>query len=370
MVTIPYIPQGAGVMSPQGVFGNTNINSTSVYHALRIWCEDTTPIAAVEVGFSGNTGSPTSTINCVLVADDGTGRPDGTTDVGGGSPTLKAFTPTVNSINKITLTNAYVPTAGQWLWVLFYPNAGTLDTSNFYRIMTDMSGFGAWSGDNIIYRSTDSGSTWAEDASGFVGLSVLDSSDNYLLQPSAAAGPSTGGAFAFDSADNPDEHACCFDVPDGAQATVVGVRIFTRGLAAGASIDLKVYDDTTEKASRSIEYDELLEAFANNQASYLRVSNASPIIGPTTGRVSMQSTHPTSRVYCTNAEFGSQARREGSLLFQNIWAASRTGFSGAFTEHLDRVVSIFPLIEWEVATGGSGGSTLVMQNNSGRFGVK
>lgn len=121
------------------------------------------PITHLGFRYGTRTGTP-PTYSITLETIDGTGLPTGT-DVGGGSPTLTAFTPPASTAwdstwRWVALTNSYTPTRGQVLASVIRYSSGTIDGSNnssFTRNMLSQSNI-----TGFPYPVTNSAGTWSK----------------------------------------------------------------------------------------------------------------------------------------------------------------------------------------------------------------
>lgn len=150
-------------------FSNHTVDANNDGIAFEIQARDTNPITHIEFRYGARTGTPPTFVATLEGKSATTGFPDGT-DVGGGSPTAKTFTPPADATwdgtqQAVALTNAYTPTRGQILMATIRYSSGTIDASNLSTFTThsgtlNVSG-SAWRFP-VGYRLT--AGTWAGQA--------------------------------------------------------------------------------------------------------------------------------------------------------------------------------------------------------------
>lgn len=120
------------------------------------------PITHIGFRYGARTGTPPE-FSVALEGVDGGGLPDGT-DLGGGSATLKTFTPPASTAwdglwQWIALTNSYTPTRGQILAAVIRYSSGTIDGSNNSSFTRNLGNHFIQQG--IPYPLTNTGGTWS-----------------------------------------------------------------------------------------------------------------------------------------------------------------------------------------------------------------
>ena len=151
-----------------GSVTNLTLNGTGIGLAWIVQARTTSPITRVKFRYGTRAGTP-PTYSIALETVDSSGNPTGT-DIGGGSPTLKTFTPpadaTWNSTTQeITLTNAYTPAlASDVFAIVIRYSSGTCDASNNAAITRTIIGL-----ISVIMhfpsQSTLSGGVWTKNTS-------------------------------------------------------------------------------------------------------------------------------------------------------------------------------------------------------------
>lgn len=126
---------------------------------------NTDPITHIGFRYGARTGTP-PTFSGLIESLDGSGLPNGT-DVGGGSPTLKTFTPPASTAwdgtwQWIALANSFTPTRGQVLAGVIRYSSGTIDASNNSSFTGRIGQTNTFAG--FPYFLTNSGGTWSKQA--------------------------------------------------------------------------------------------------------------------------------------------------------------------------------------------------------------
>lgn len=194
------------------------------------------PSASAITGFRHRygvrTGTPptyVATIESLVVT---TGLPDGT-DVGGGSPTAKTFTPPADAtwdglFQEVTFTNSYTPSVGQLVCVTIRYSSGTIDGSNNSSFQRNINNFAMFSAD-MPYPLTNSAGTWSKyNSGGYPAVALVTAAGNIgtpLLSFYTTSSASTVGH----------RHAVKFTLPGtGTTYKLRGIR-FAGAIANGAS---------------------------------------------------------------------------------------------------------------------------------------
>lgn len=149
-----------------GSLTNLSLNGTGIGIAFLCQAHTTDPIARVRFRHRLRTGTPPE-YKVTLEGLDASSNPNGT-DLGGGSPTLKAFTPPASTawddtMQEITLTNSWTPAAkGTLFYITIRYSSGTCDGSNFSSITRFLDGHFAanMASVHIPNHSTLSGGAW------------------------------------------------------------------------------------------------------------------------------------------------------------------------------------------------------------------
>lgn len=333
--------------------------------ACRFRAQTTAPIIKVEWFCNTKTGTP-GNMGVVLAGNTTAGIPNINTgvpvDLGGGSPTLTtvaAAAVTTNSRITTTLTNPYTPTAGDLFWVVFYPTAATWDGSNNYVHRTGMDFTGADYGDETHATSTDTGSTWTRDLSGFGHISLLTTGDAYIptLTNCCFDGQTPTD---FDDADNPDERGCAWTIPASTTAAVYGVNHMIRASALTADFNIGLYLGDSSQSSRSIDTSAIEVSAAAVRLGTL-LFDAPPVSISTAGtaRVAVKATHGSDTIRVTTLNCGTQARRESCISIRDFWYCHQNG-GGGFTDDLTRVPTLLPIVDHYGSGGGGGGGQRVI----------
>lgn len=337
------------------------MDATTDFVAFRRRMLSTSPIIKFEAFIDIKTGTP-GNLECVLVADnDGVPNISGgvPVDIGGGSPTLVSIANgSISSAARLTgtFTNAYTPTAGDYVWLVFYPGSGGSgwSASHRYIFRTNFQGIGADYGDENFSTSTDTGSTWTRGNTGCPWISLLTTADAYL--PSfVSACPDGITNTDFDDADNPDERGCAWTIPSDTTAKVYGMHSYLRVSALTADFNIGCYLDNSSQSSRSIDASKLEVTAANNRLGTMSFDSPPITISSTgTARVALKATHASDTIRFSTVNFGTQARRESAFLFRDYWYCNQNA-AGGFTDDLTRLPSVLPIVE-HYGSGGGGGA--------------
>jgi hypothetical protein len=115
-------------------FSNHVADASNDAIGVAIQARDAEAITHIGFRYGARTGTPPVYVATLEGLSGATGFPDGT-DVGGGSPTAKTFTPPADATwdgtwQWIQLTNAYTPSRGQMLCPTIRYSSGTIDGSN------------------------------------------------------------------------------------------------------------------------------------------------------------------------------------------------------------------------------------------------
>ena len=128
-----------------GTATNISLNGTGIGLAFIQQAGTTSPITRIKFRYGARTGTP-PTYSWTIETVDTSGNPTGT-DIGGGSPTLKTFTPPADTTwngttQEVTFTNSWTPTnpSDVFAIVLRY-SSGTCDGSNFSSFTRTVSGY-------------------------------------------------------------------------------------------------------------------------------------------------------------------------------------------------------------------------------------
>jgi hypothetical protein len=196
-----------------------------------IQARDTAAITHIGFRYGARTGTPPVFVATLEGISATTGLPDGT-DLGGGSPTAKTFTPPADATwdatwQWIALTNAYTPTGrGQIIVPTIRYSSGTIDASNLSTFTSHTSGVSTGSAAFFpnAYRLT--AGTWARQGS-IPCVALRTASTRYgfpIVSAYSTRSASTVGH----------RQAMKFTLPagSGATKTIRGVRFFG-SLAAG-----------------------------------------------------------------------------------------------------------------------------------------
>ncbi|MFM7008542.1 MAG: hypothetical protein ACKO0Z_04315 [Betaproteobacteria bacterium] len=230
---------------------NYSFNGTGLGLAFIFPAQTTSAITGVRFRYGARTGTPPTysfgmeTLSISL-------KPTGT-DVGGGSPTLKTFTPPASTawdglVQQVDFTNSYTPaTKDEWLAFVIRHSSGTCDASNFSSFSFNWGGGPAAHGPG---HETLSAGTWSSFGATHPMVSWITASQQYgfLLENlyNTTTGTGTGrrsGAY--------------FTVPTtlGTSVTVSGCN-FIGTIANGSAANPKVVildTSNNELASTTIE---------------------------------------------------------------------------------------------------------------------
>jgi hypothetical protein len=157
---------GHQVLSQLGSATNHIVDASNEGMAVVFQPFNADPITHLGFRYGSRTGTP-PTFSIGLEGVGSGGLPDGT-DLGGGFPTLKTFTPPASTAwdglwQWVALANSYAPTRGQILAAVIRYASGTIDGSNnssFTRNIVNMSNL-----TGFPYPVTNSGGTWSKVAS-------------------------------------------------------------------------------------------------------------------------------------------------------------------------------------------------------------
>lgn len=123
--------QGPGAL---GSATNVSLNGTGIGIAWIEQAQTTDPITRFHFRVGARTGTPPSYVGAIETLDT-SGKPSGT-DIGGGSPTAKIFTPPASgawdgTVQEITFTNPWTPAScGDKFAITIRYSSGTCDASN------------------------------------------------------------------------------------------------------------------------------------------------------------------------------------------------------------------------------------------------
>lgn len=348
------------------------VDASTDYIAFGFVPRTNAPIVAAEVWVTTKTGTPHD-LQCVLVANSA-GLPGAgatPTDVGGGSPTLVALAHasiTTASRLTITFTNAFTPTPGTRYWLVLYPGGtgGSAYSAShryiFNHVFSSISGVGAGAGDERSAMSTDTGTTWATTA-GIPWVSFLTTGSVYITTTCACCFDAVT-VVDVDDTTNPDERGTAFDVPANTTATIHSVLFRNRSENATSDFAVACYDNDTQLESRAIdqsEYESTYGASLNGTVTFLVSQD---VAAGHVGRVAIKSTDSDDFMRHNIMEFGSQARRESTIMFGGSWYCNRNAGGGSFTDDKTRWYMILPVVSF--AGSGAGGGMLVHPGMGGR----
>jgi hypothetical protein len=193
---------------------------------------DTNPITHVAFRYGQRALTPPTYVLKLESVDASSGHPTGT-DVGGGSPTAKTFTPPAddswnNSQQTIALTNSYTPTRGQFLAATIRWSTGTVDSSNYSTFTTHaLSGFAPGTFQSFPYPDRLNAGTWAKQT-GIPIVMVRTGASRYGL-------PFEGFYNTRSASTVGHRHAMKFTIPNSLATTfaVRGIRFFGSIASAG-----------------------------------------------------------------------------------------------------------------------------------------
>lgn len=205
-------------------------------------------ITKVAFRYGARTGTP-PTYKVTLMGVDGSGYSDGT-DLGGGSPTSKTFTPPADATwdgttREITLTNSVAVTRGQFIAVVIEYSSGTVDASNCSSFSTDFGEF------TLFPYAIQNNAGVRTKRTGATPIAVVSASSVY-------GSPHFGvtNATVHDGT-TPDEVGLLFNLPAGWGATyqVVGVNLPARFRVTGQTVRLRLYDTNGTTVLQQIDID-------------------------------------------------------------------------------------------------------------------
>lgn len=240
-----------GPPSPFTISTSAIDTSTKVVYWVR-QAKTADAISEVHFTYGARTGTPPS-YSVTLETLSTTGNPTGT-DVGGGSPTAKVFTPPAstawdNTTRSITLTNSWTPTAGQLFAIVIRYSSGTVSGANNSSFAFVSSGHDpSTRGFPYCGTSTD-GTTYTKNTVGpgmvawTAGVSVV----GHVMQSIyTTATANTSGH----------RSAAYFTLPTSIGSTyqICGVDITGKAAAAGATCTLKLWDSSWNEL-KSIDID-------------------------------------------------------------------------------------------------------------------
>lgn len=130
LVGAPHLGFPAGTPA----FANHALDASTDGVGFAFQAQNDHPITGCQVRIGARAGTPPTYVATIEQLSSSTGFPDGT-DIGGGSPTAKTFTPPADAtwdgtLQTITFTNAYTPSRGQRLVITVRHSTGTVDGSN------------------------------------------------------------------------------------------------------------------------------------------------------------------------------------------------------------------------------------------------
>lgn len=255
IATVPMQMVDAGGSSAS----NLAINSTLGNDTLCLVFQCSEAITITKVGFRYGARTGTIPANAYKATLEGISATDGNcdnSDVGGGSPTAAPFSPPSDAtwdgtVREVTLTNSYACTRGQLLGISIRYNTGTIDGTNFSSFTRGMStNMSATSFPYAAYV-TDGGAVTKDST---LVPFLYASASKYYGQPVKAV---TKANFSQD--DSPDEYGLAFqlDCDWVTTYTVKGIFPNSRTPAAGKTVDLNFYSNTTELMDLTVDSDRL-----------------------------------------------------------------------------------------------------------------
>lgn len=344
--TTAFSPAFAG-----GAFTNFTLDSVNDWIAWRFRMADATAIAKAEFRIQAITdGGDLGNLESVLVANSA-GHPNGNTDIGSTLVSTAKGSLTAGQINKVTFGSTHTPSAGDFVWLVLYPHqsVGTFDASNKYVISYTNSAIGVGYGDNRWASSTDGGSTWTEQTSGFGLASLLDGSDNFLPQSGQVAAENIS-TVDFNNTDTPDEYASGFDLDAGMTIQIHGAYTLWRLASSAADFKLIVYKDGVSVASRTFDTSVYDDQFTVVRSPYLTLDSPIEISGAARVQVAIQPISATD-MRTVVFDFGTQIRRESMVRFRDMWLETQTN-EGGFTADKTQMSIVFPVVEIIASAGG------------------
>lgn len=242
MSVIPWGPVGAPMDFGRDVaFQSFAVDSTTDAINYGFQVEEALTITKVKIRVVSRTGTPPT--YRVSLQSWSNGVPTGTV-LGGGSPASATFTPPAdsswdNTIQTITLDNAYVASRGEFLFIVIDYSSGTIDASNRSTFTTVVGT--TQPGLQIPCAFTVNSGT----RSGVDGVPVCGYASSTTVYGRPVLDILTVGSNLYSSGSTPDEKGALFNIPTtfGSAFQVVGCRVGLNANAAG-TCDLKLYGPT------------------------------------------------------------------------------------------------------------------------------
>lgn len=367
-----------------GVTGSTSppssiIDNVADFFAVRL-ISTGVAITAVEV-FGFAQGSPDG-MDILLCGSDGSGDPDPTVDLGGGSPTLVAVTSggwgASAAVQLVTFTNSYTPSDGDIVWCVFKPNATTYDGSNrwfmYLRSTVLNSAVNQLYG---VYLSTDTGSSWS-DLPGLANIQWHTTASVIIRTPTLFSTNANSHQIGYNNTDTFDELGNVTIPTVGLDWSMVGFTYWFRPANAAADFNFVIYTGTSETVwtkQQTITIDMGVDMPADVSANGLTagfwllttpisVSDGEQI------RLTRRSTSSTDLRYL-EIDFGTSARRQACPFYSEpeTYMCQRDGDTGNFTDDLTKVyMTLTPLINPVAPAGGGGGGVKLAGSGGGLVG--
>lgn len=311
--------------------------------------------------YGARTGTP-PVYSVALESADGTGLPDGT-DIGGGTPTLKTFTPPASAAwdglwQWVALTNSYTPTRGQILAAIIRYSSGTIDGSNNSSFTRNLGNHGLLNA--FPYNVTNSGGTWSKVAQGpTFGWRTASGRYGWIGQAAySTATANTAGHRALMK----------FRLPSGEATSYKLVGISGQVKAGGASGSYKlILTDSSGTILQETTFDADIDANVAAMAARVLFFDDSPLQDLTYGTdyyVGLQVISGT--VSVGGITLAEAADRESYPNGLNRCLGTATG--GAITDNT-LVMPVIELIVDEVTPASGGGGSALFLGGLGQTGI-